>query len=456
MQDKNNLPLTPAETVKISSDSLRSELSTVVTLATKYGFWKAPYKEAATTFEEMDMMDIYYWVYKSANPIAEPEEGVKELLSTDSSIVGLPKDFEKKESITMGTAGDLLQVQTDNLEYSEDELFESVADLIFDKDIAFANFESPITTQPLVKEVIGDEAAPIECCSEEQFEVLKGYKGKKFTALNFSNNHTFDLGIEGMETTQKVFDKQGIIDIGTNRKPEEYGRAKIITKDGIKIGFASATFGLNGHVVPDEEKYRIHTARLCSKIVEPELDLVKKQIDDCKDQGCDFIITSLHWGWEFELFPRKSQMEAARTLIEYGADSIIGAHPHVIQPVEYYRTKRDSNRVAVIAYSMGSVTWGFNAAYIALSIILNLSFTKGKLEGKDVTYIESSNVTPVFRSCVNDGGKLKTRIERLADHLEGRSNLHTEEYIAELKSYLDLVLGDECDLSPSKKLEMVA
>ncbi|ODR96280.1 hypothetical protein AUC70_15430 [Methyloceanibacter stevinii] len=435
------LPNSPAETVEISSSELRSALDTALKLAGKFGFWEAPYKDAATTFEEMDEFDIFYWVYKAANPVTLMEDGVADLLTTDSSIVALPQGFEKQHVVTMGAAGDILQLQADGLRYSSDHLFGNIADLLFDQSISFANLESPITTQPLQKEVVSDRGAPVQCCSEAQFDVLKGYKGKTFTALNFANNHTFDYGVEGIETTQAVFSKNDIADIGTNRARAEYGRAQVLIKDGIKIGFASATFGLNGRELPDDEKYRIHVSRLSSKLVEPELDLVKRQIDDCKSQDCDFIIASLHWGWEFEFFPRRSQVVAAHELIEYGADAIIGGHPHVVQPVEYYRTKRDSRRVAVIAYSLGTLTWGFDAPYIALSIVLNLGLAKGCLDGEQRTYIEGACVTPVFRRSVDNSGTLETRIEKLSDHLDGASGLHCPEYIARMKRYADLVLG---------------
>lgn len=442
MTASRQLPYSPAEAVEIHSHELRASLETALKLTKKFGFWDVPYKEAATTIEEMDELDIFYWVHKAANPVTRMEDGVAALLATDSSIVGLPQGFEKQQVITLGAAGDLLQVQADGLRYSSEHLYRNVADLLFSETVSFANLESPITTQPLQKEVVSDQGAPVQCCSEQQFDILKGYDGRTFTALNVANNHTFDYGVEGVVTTQDVLSKNGIAGIGTTRAPEEYGRAQIIVKDGVKLGFVSATFGLNGHEVPEAEQFRIHVARLSSKLVEPELELVKRQIDDCRAQECDFIIASLHWGWEFEFFPRKSQVEAAHELIEYGADAILGGHPHVIQPVEYYRTKRDPHRVAVIAYSLGTLTWGFTAPFIALSIILNLTLAKGRLDGTPGTYIEAARVTPVFRSTVDNASALETRIEKLADHLGGASGLHSPEYIAELKRYAELVLGD--------------
>ena len=76
-----------------------------------------------------------------------------------------------------------------------------------------------------------------------------------------------------------------------------------------------------------------------------------------------------------------------------------------------------------------------------LSAILNLTLAKGQVRGEDRTYIEKATVTPVFRSVTESGGRIRTRLEKLADHLDGRSNSHHPGYIAEIKRYADLVLG---------------
>jgi len=185
--------------------TLRFKMNVAVKAAELFGYWKQPLKTAATSFEEMNLTDIFYWVYKSKNPITKVEKGerVQDLLMTDRGIVGLPHDFEKQSSLTIGAAGDLLQA--DGLELSKDVLFESVADLLFDQTVSYANFESPVTTQELKKEVIGDKEAPTECCSRAQFDVLTSHRGKRFAVLNTTNNHMFDMGVEGIETTLKIF-----------------------------------------------------------------------------------------------------------------------------------------------------------------------------------------------------------------------------------------------------------
>jgi poly-gamma-glutamate capsule biosynthesis protein CapA/YwtB (metallophosphatase superfamily) len=434
----SDLPSTPGDVVD-ASPAFRLKMNVVLALAKLFKFWDYPFKNAATSYEEMSTLDKIYWFHKNANPITRREKGERaaDLPVTDSRVAGLPQGFEKHSSLTLGAAGDLFYA--DCLEHSKDVLYESVADLLFDQDISYANFECPLTEKAPTQGAPIDKEAPLTSCTRAQFDILKGYKDKRFTVLNTANNHMFDMGVEGIETTLKAFSDEGILDTGTSRRPDEFGQGKILVSEGIKLGFVSATFGLNGHEMPARESYRINVSQLTSKYVEPELDLLKQQIDHCRSQGCDFIIASLHWGHEYEFFPRQRQVKAAHALIEMGADAIIGHHSHVIQPVEYYRTRRDPQRIAVIAYSLGSLAWTFSAPHIVLSTILNLTLSKGSLQGRDLTYIEKARATPVFRNYINCDGKILTRIEKLSDHLHGRGA--QQDHIANIKRYADLVLG---------------
>lgn len=433
-----DLPATPADALVISSRTLRFKIAAAVRAAELFGFWRRPSATAATALEEMIPEDIYYWVYKSRHPIVRSDGArLDARLTVGSHALGLPPGFEARSRLTLGACGDLFRSR--GLEDSKDRLFAGIADLLFDQDLSYANFESPITEQPLQDEVIGDAGPPIECCSLEQFETLKGHEGRTFTVLHTANNHMADMGLEGLDTTQRVLAEAGIFDVGTNRRPEAHGKGRLLERGGLKIGFASATFGLNGHVLPEGECHRINVARLCPKAGPPELDLLLRQIDDCKARGCDFIAASLHWGYEFEFFPRRHQVETAHALVEHGADAVLGHHPHVVQPVELYRPRRDPARVAVIAYSLGSLTWGFTAPHLALGAVLNLTLSKGCLGGQDRTFIETAAVTPVVRSYGD--GPTRARIDRLADHLEGRIQALPARDIAAIERYAELVLG---------------
>ncbi|MET4449767.1 poly-gamma-glutamate capsule biosynthesis protein CapA/YwtB (metallophosphatase superfamily) [Bradyrhizobium sp. GM2.2] len=436
----------PREISQTSALAFESEVRAALKSAEISGDWGYPLAGAATDSEEMTVADWAYWLYKYARPIERAEENVPEVLFLHNrSVVRLPDEFKAEAAVTMGAAGDLIPV--DGMESSKDILFERVADPLFDVDISFANLEAPVTEQAIEKSIIagqGPKNPAIMRNSPAQFSTLAGHREKNFTALNFANNHTFDMGIEGLETTQKLLTQNGIIPIGTPRNPEEYGRAVVITKEGIKIGFISATFGLNGHQLPVNEAHRIYTAKLTSKHVATDLGLLNMQIEDCKKQRCDFIVASMHWGYEFEFFPRSRQVEAAHNLVEEGVDLILGHHPHVIQPLEYYRTKRDPNRIALIAYSLGGLTFWWDAApHLVLGLILNMQLVKGSIVGASRTYLERIEPIPVFQDGFHQGDTRLLRIEKLEDHLSRCGDVGSDDrrkHIRQMKKYADLVL----------------
>lgn len=435
---RHSFPANPLEDYRAPSFAYGLKMRAALIIARLFRYWDTPSAIAAT--DEASFIDNAYWLHKCARPITKAEENVAEVIFLrDKSVVKLPDGFKSDASVTFAAAGDLMPA--DELELSKDILFENVADVLLNVDVSFANLEAPVTERD-VKEsefVAGD--APIMGLSLAQFSALVGHRGKYFTALNFANNHAFDMGIEGLETTQKLLTQKGIVDVGTPRHPQEHGRAKILAKEGIKIGFISATYGLNRHDPPVDEAYRIHTAKLMSRSVPTELEILKEQIKDCKKQRCDFIVASIHWGYEFEFFPRYRQVDAAHTLIEEGVDLILGHHPHVIQPVEYYRTKRDPNRIAVIAYSLGGLTFDwYTAPHLVLGLILNMKLSRGLMSGAIRTYIESILSIPVFQSVCFEGQRKFKRIEKLQEHSNDRGTYHPARYVEQIEKYADLVL----------------
>ena len=432
----SKLPATPAEALQISVPPLRLVVRAVTGLADRLGFWRAPLAGAAAASDEMTTLDTLYWVQKSRAPVTQPGADVPDMRADP---VALPEGFVPDTRVTLAAAGDILRSR--GIDGSKDVVFARIADLLFDADLSIANFESPITTQPLVEEVIGDKGPPLECCDRVQFDILKGHGGRRFDVMNTANNHRFDMGLEGIETTSRVLAEEAILEIGTNSSPDQQGRGWVIERDGLRIGLVSDTFGLNGHKPPAGEGWRINVSALSPKRGDPDLSSLKRQIDDCRAQGCDFILATVHWGWEFEMFPRAGQVAAARELAEYGADSIVSHHPHVIQPVETYRTARDPDRVAVIAYSLGSLTWGFTAPHIVLSTVLNMTLAKGRVGAETRTYLERLSVTPVFRTHVEEDGVALTRIEKLADHADAADSPLDRDHVAQVAAHADRVLG---------------
>lgn len=408
--------------------------------ASIFGWWDFPMDDIGVDGAEFNDNDTAYWHFTSGNPVTRTTRQVSDAIFKDCSALGLPAEFKAQQFVTLGAAGDLIQAE--GLQQSKDALFEGIEDVLFNSDLAFANYESVVVDSQTAKQFAVDGSSFIMCCDEAQYQALTTHKGRHFDIVNVANNHSLDLGGGALSATQALLDRDGIISIGAPRNAGDYGKGTIVSRNGIRLGFVSVTFSLNDMPLPEDEPFRVHRSKLMSRFVPTDLELLRKQIEDCKRQGCDFIVASIHWGVEFEFFPRMRQVEAAHTLIEDGVDLILGHHPHVIQPVEYYRTKRDPDRVAVIAYSMGSLTWGwFTAPHLILSLVMNFNIVKGSVKGEIKTYIKSVEIIPAFRNISLEERKRLMRIEKLSERLQVRED---DPDIATMRRYVELTMGGTC------------
>ena len=69
--------------------------------------------------------------------------------------------------------------------------------------------------------------------------------------LSTANNHTFDRGIEGINSTLDFFDSTDIVNVGTYRNQQDRETPRIVEKNGIKFGFLAYTLSTN-QLVPQQ------------------------------------------------------------------------------------------------------------------------------------------------------------------------------------------------------------
>ena len=114
-----------------------------------------------------------------------------------------------------------------------------------------------------------------------------------------------------------------------------------LQKDGFKIALLNYTYGTNGLPVP-------------KGFVVPHIDTttIKQDIQLARRDTATNIIAFMHWGYEYHNFPNKEQRALSKWLHEQGADMVIGSHPHVVQPIEYYTSDKDT--LGVTVFSLGN------------------------------------------------------------------------------------------------------
>ena len=140
---------------------------------------------------------------------------------------------------------------------------------------------------------------------------------------SFANNHTHDYGEEGYKDTINALDSINM---------PYYGYEKYLIKEvnGIKIGFF-------GFLDIDCENY----------------EDIDKAIEYLKNEKCDLIIASMHWGIEGAYKQNDNQTKMGHYLIDNGVDLVLGSHPHRIQGIEKYNNR-------FIVYSLSNFTFGAN------------------------------------------------------------------------------------------------
>ena len=256
-----------------------------------------------------------------------------------------------------------------------------------------------------------------------------------FDMLVTANNHNCDCGIEGIKRTVDKLDEYGFINTGLFRSPEE-SRWQIVNINGIRVGILSYTTKFNGF-----NYFWTATAR-STFLHRYSLARLKKEIQQLKMRGAEFIIAYNHWGKEGSPTASEDQKKTAREMAEAGVDFIAGSHTHCLQQFDNIKTK-DGRTVPVI-YSLGNFLSGENVANyinglnVYVSSIFRLTLTKknGKAEIKDLSILPTRRINE-WNNCFNT---VLPALD-LNDYDD-----ETRKALVEARKYAQSIIGDKVKL----------
>jgi gamma-polyglutamate biosynthesis protein CapA len=207
--------------------------------------------------------------------------------------------------------------------------FIHIAQYLQNSDILFGNLENPISGRGTnVGSIYSFRANP---------KTIAGLKLAGFDALSIANNHIGDWSRIATEDTFNLLKESDILAIGGGSNKTEAHTAKTISRGDMTFGFLGYTLLGPNYIRATDTKAGITT---------PTLENMVRDIKAAKENS-DTIIVSLHFGEEYETEANTYQKDLARKLIDAGAKLVIGHHPHVVQPGEYYKD-------GYIAYSLGN------------------------------------------------------------------------------------------------------
>jgi Bacterial capsule synthesis protein PGA_cap len=160
-------------------------------------------------------------------------------------------------------------------------------------------------------------------------------------ACTNASNHSVDQGVAGLIRTDTFLDQAGVAHVGTFRTAAERAKPVIITTSGgVKVGLVSGTYGLNGFVLPTDQKWAVSFLKI---------DDILAQAKAARQAGADIVVVDVHDGNEYQVQPTAEQVAIVKALTASDdVDLVIGEHVHVIQPVTKVNGKW-------VVYGMGNL-----------------------------------------------------------------------------------------------------
>ena len=221
-------------------------------------------------------------------------------------------------------------------------LYENVKYLIEEADVAIINQETIISES---NELRGANGGALLFNSPP--EVADAIIDMGFDVITMANNHLLDFGIDALEESINFWNQKAeqydLTVLGAYLNEADAENIRVREVNGVKIAFLAYAENINGFEIPDDSPIRV--------ILNAEEDVIERQIRYA-DQIADAVVVSAHWGAEDTHEVSEDRKILAQKMVDWGADVILGSHPHTAQTMEWL-TRDDGSR-GFVYYSMGN------------------------------------------------------------------------------------------------------
>ncbi len=220
--------------------------------------------------------------------------------------------------------------------------------------------------------------------------MLGGLRDAGFDVLSLANNHTGDYGPTALiETVERVADA-GILPVGAGRNVAAAREPAVVERNGIRFGFLA--FNATGETpAPGSDRpgaVRVRMQPRTGPLNAADLRAMRSSIRRLKARA-DVVIVLPHWGAQYTYRAVPDQRRVARSLLDAGADLVVGGHPHWVQGFEFHDGK-------LIAHSLGNYIFDMDfARETQEGVILELAFWGSELKAAEfVPVVIGSDFAP--------------------------------------------------------------
>jgi poly-gamma-glutamate capsule biosynthesis protein CapA/YwtB (metallophosphatase superfamily) len=238
-----------------------------------------------------------------------------------------------------------------NLDGAPAGAWQGVGRALRSADLSFGNLESAVSTrgEPFLKEY-NFRATPAALAS------LAHHSG--IDVLNLANNHTGDYGPRALVDTVSGVERQGIKAVGAGANIKRALAPQIVRRLGLRVAFVGFS-----EIAPIE--FSAGADRPGTAWANPSeiVDAIR-----AARRKADIVVATFHWGIEQQTLETARQRQLADVAVGAGAQVVVGAHPHTLQPV-----RRQGG--AIVAYSLGNFVFDGQSPDTTTTGILQLDLT---------------------------------------------------------------------------------
>lgn len=246
--------------------------------------------------------------------------------------------------------------------------------------------------------VIGNLEAPISlrgsAVADKKFTLRAGplaveaLKAAGIGVISLANNHILDFGPPALQDTLDILGRNSILFSGAGMDLDDARAPALLKAGGRTIAFLS--YSLTFPVEFYASRGRPGTAPGYREFVRKDIEAARKR--------ADLVVVSFHWGAELMTAAKDYQVELGRSAVAWGADLVLGHHPHVLQELEVRRGR-------LIAYSLGNFVFGSESERTNTSIILLCTFRGKTLVRVEAVPLDVNNYRVVYQPRVLTGAR---------------------------------------------------
>lgn len=288
------------------------------------------------------------------------------------------------DTITIAAVGDIMlghRAEPYLLKEGPGYPFVNVLPVLRQAQLVVGNLESPVSRRGTAVE-------------NKQFTLRVGpvaveaLKAAGIGVVTLANNHILDFGPQALQDTLAILGENGILFSGAGMDLDDARSPALIRSNGRTLAFLSysLTFPLEFYASAG----RPGTAPGYKEYVRRDIERVRSQ--------ADLVIVSFHWGAELMTTAKDYQKDLGRKAIDWGADLVLGHHPHILQELEVYRGR-------LIAYSLGNFVFGSESDKTNTSIILLCTFKGKTLARVEAVPLDVNNYRVAYQPRILAGSK---------------------------------------------------